>query len=162
MCEAVDSSTVAQDSVIELLREYANELLGSLVLGGQLFSNPANVNFSRMTLLQRGRRKRDKQSSENCTNLSQDSSRAYLASEQTVQKATVHHSASSASVDMFVAENKPTFWPNSVSVIKKKKNHVSFDFICIAFYKYNSVKFQDLLAVFGNNLCRKPAGIDVD
>ena len=115
-----------------------------------------------MTLLQRGRGKLDAQSSENCMNLSQDSSRAHLASEQTEQKATVHHSASSASVDMFVTENKPTFWPNKVPVILKKKNHASFDFICIAFYNYNSVKFQDLLVVFGYNFYRKPAGSDVD
>jgi hypothetical protein len=98
-------------------------------------------------------------------NLSQNSSRAHLASEQTVQKATVHHSASSAAVDMFVTENKPTYWPNKVSVIKRKKErkkHVSFDFICVAFYNCNSVKFQDLLVVFGNNFYRKPAGSYVD
>jgi len=39
---------------------------------------------------------------------------------------------------------------------------MSFDFICIAFYYYNSVKFQDLLVVFGNNFYFKPAGSDVD
>jgi hypothetical protein len=98
-------------------------------------------------------------------NLSQDSSRAHLASEQTVQKGTVHHSTSSAEADMFVTENKPTFWPNKASVaflFLKKKNYVSFDFICIAFYVYNSVKFQDLLVVFVNSIYRKRTGSDVN
>jgi hypothetical protein len=39
---------------------------------------------------------------------------------------------------------------------------VSLDFICIEFYNYNSVKFQDLLVVFGNNFYRKPAGSGMD
>lgn len=161
----MDWTTVAQDRVLSGC--CVNMLMSFRVpeyWESSAFCNWTNVNFSRMTLLQRGRRERDGQSSEkqheseprfkqSSFGIGTDCAEINCSSQ--CQQCRGWHVCDWEQTDILARYGVRYFF-------NKKKNHVSFDFICIGFYNYNSVKFQDLLVVFCSNFYRKPAGSDVD